>query len=240
MIVIIVIWWTEAVDPDLDSLLADLCKLEEETAAAAAAGDTKPPLNVGLSEAEQMSSEEFASFMESLQQSKNIIHDPISLVIYDTVKQAGRPSQLQPAVTPEQQKNVNERRKTSKPAPLQHLSQLSVQRPPSLSTPLSPSHVSLHNNIRFFHFYNFYNTVWSLYAYVDKLTSMLLYWITCVQVLSLHNFTPCNIQWYFILHNFTLILLTVMQEQVQQQLELFAQQLELDESLTPVSYGCVE
>ena len=123
-------------------MLADLCKLEEETAAAAAIGDTKPPPNVGITDPEQMSSEEFTSFMQSLQQSKNIIHDPISLAIYDTVKQGDQSSQqLQPVATPEQQKNANERR--SKPAPLHQISQLDVQRPPSLSTPLSPSHVSI-------------------------------------------------------------------------------------------------
>ena len=112
-------------------MLADLCKLEKETAATLAAGDTKPPPNVGLTDAEPMSSEEFASFMQNLQQSKNIIHIPIPWAIYDTVKQDDQSSQqLQPVETPEQQKNANERR--------------SSKQPPSLSTPLSPSHVSIH------------------------------------------------------------------------------------------------
>ena len=54
-------------------------------AAAAAVSDTRPPAVVG-GEEQQMSGEEFASFMQGLQQSKNIIHNPISLAIYDTVK----------------------------------------------------------------------------------------------------------------------------------------------------------
>ena len=125
-------------------MLADLCKLERETAATLAAGDTKPPPNVGLTDAEPMSSEEFDSFMQSLQQSKNIIHDPISLAIYNIFKQGDQSSQqLQPVETLEQQKNANERR-GSKPAPLQQISQLSVQQPPSLSIPLSMSYVSIH------------------------------------------------------------------------------------------------
>jgi len=133
---------TEAGDPDLDSLLADLCKLEEETAAAAAIGDTKPP--TVTSNEEQMSGEEFASFMQSLQQSKNIIDDPISLAIYNTVQLKNQPSQQ--SLKPEEQHNRqrNEKSKNNKPPPLQHSGHLNVHRPPSLSTPLSSSHVSRH------------------------------------------------------------------------------------------------
>ena len=129
---------TEAGDPDLDSLLADLCKLEEETAAAAAVSDTKPPTVTGNEE--QMSGEEFASFMQSLQQSKNIIHDPISLAIYDTVKLSNQPSQtsLKSEVTTTA---TTRKDKANRPPPIQHSGHLDVQRP-SVSTPLSPSHVS--------------------------------------------------------------------------------------------------
>jgi len=73
-------------------LLADLCKLEEETAQAAVAaaigGTTTPNIT---SSKEQMSSEEFASCMQSLQ---TIIDDPISLAIYGIVKLKNQQSLL--------------------------------------------------------------------------------------------------------------------------------------------------
>ena len=149
--------------------MADLCKLEEETAAAAAVGDTKPP-TVLPSDAEQMSGEEFARFMQSLQQSKNIIHDPISLAIYDTVKLKEQPGQ-QPSISEgssehhKVQKNTNEKRRASKPAPLQHTGHLDVHRPPSLSTPLSPSHVSI----------NFLSKYCEHCMHVDSVTLMSVY-----------------------------------------------------------------
>jgi len=122
-------------------LLADLCKLEEETAAAAAVGDTKPPAITG-NEEQQMSGEEFASFMQSLQQSKNIIHDPISLAIYDTVKLGNQPSQS--LLKSEETTAKTQKEKATRPPPIQHSGHLDVHRPPSVSTPLSPSHVSAH------------------------------------------------------------------------------------------------
>lgn len=138
-IICITFQWIEAGDPDLDNLLADLCKLEEETAAAAAVGDTKPP--TVTSNEEQMSGEEFASFMQSLQQSKNIIHDPISLAIYDTVKLNNQPDQQ--SLKSKEQHN-QQRNEKNRPPPLQYSRHLDIHRPPSLSTPLSPSHVSTH------------------------------------------------------------------------------------------------
>lgn len=127
-------------------MLADLCKLEEETAAAAAVGDKKPPVPAPGESEQQMSGEEFASFMESLQQSKNIIHDPISLAIYDTVKlnQANQQTPSKPQASPEQQGPQKNEKPKNKPGPLPYTPHLGVQRPPSLSTPLSPSHVSIH------------------------------------------------------------------------------------------------
>jgi len=93
-----------------------------------------------------MSGEEFASFMQSLQQSKNIIHDPISLAIYDTVKLGNQPNQAS-SKSEETMTAKTQKDKSTKPPPIQHSGQLGVHRPPSVSTPLSPSHVSADNVI---------------------------------------------------------------------------------------------
>lgn len=140
---IIVFQLIEADDPDLDSLLADLCKLEEETAAAAdaaATGDTKP--STVTSNKELISSDEFASFMQGLQQSENIINDPISLAIYDIVKLKNQPNQ-QSLKSDKKSKNNHQKKDNSRVAPLQHGGYLTVgvHQPPS--SIFTPSYVSV-------------------------------------------------------------------------------------------------
>jgi len=124
-------------------LLADLCKLEEQTAEASAAvaaaiGDKTVP-NITSSK-EQISSEEFASFMQSLQQSETIISDPISLDIYDIVKLKNQQSLQSDKIS--ECNHQKDRFNSSTAVPLQHTEHLSIgaHHPPSV---ISPSFVSV-------------------------------------------------------------------------------------------------
>jgi len=125
-------------------LLADLCKLEEETAEASAAvaavvGEKTVP-NITSSK-KQISSKEFASFMQSLQQSEALISDPISLAIYGIVKLKNQQS-LQPDKTSECN-HQKDKFNSSRTAPLQHTGHLTIGAHHPPSSAISPSFVSI-------------------------------------------------------------------------------------------------
>jgi len=125
-------------------LLADLCKLEEETAEASAAvaaavGDKTVP-NIASSK-EQISSEELACFMQNLQQSETLNSDPISLAIYGIVKLKNQQS-LQSDKTSECN-HQKDKFNSSRIAPLQHTGHLTIGAHHPPSSAISPSFVSV-------------------------------------------------------------------------------------------------
>lgn len=103
----------DAGDPDLDELLADLCKLEEDTKIQLAnaqegseggPGGLRSPSTV-LSEGRTVTNEDFVQFMQSLQSTKQLIQDPSKGLIYgDGSKSSARSATPDSGSSREEQK----------------------------------------------------------------------------------------------------------------------------------------
>eukprot|EP00731_Ephydatia_muelleri_P031946 Em0023g453a len=102
----------DAGDPDLDELLADLCKLEEDTKTQLAnaqegseggAGEYRSPSMV-LSDGKTVTNEDFVQFMQSLQSTKQLIQDPSKGLIYGDGSKSGARSATPDSASREEHK----------------------------------------------------------------------------------------------------------------------------------------
>ena len=119
-------------DPDLDTVLDDLHKVEEEVAVATSAHDTRPP-TVTTTENLQMTGKEFDHLLQTLQFS-DVVHVPASLTIHDSVKLCKHKS-----FSSSEQNNLDgvyRHRRSSFPL------QYSGPRPSSVTSPCSLSQVN--------------------------------------------------------------------------------------------------